>query len=91
MEAKRNHDDISFEMRLLDKPDSLIVIVKKVGARREWNYYYTEDSLNTVLLRGFVPNLSYEYYNGVSITTINFMKNNLRLVTDGIILQLRQI
>lgn len=73
--TKRNQPGESFEMRLIDKPDRITIITKEAGASREWNYYDADDSMNTRLLKGFSTTLSYNYYNGVSVTTINLRKD----------------
>lgn len=73
--SEENQPGESFEMRLIDKPDRIIVITKELGARRGWNYFDTDDSMNTRLLRGFSTTLSYGYYNGVSVTTMSLSKD----------------
>lgn len=63
-----------FEMRLTDKADELIIIVKEIGMPRDLLGFSDGKSLSSNIITALAPKAKYDYYNGVCVVSITFDK-----------------
>ena len=67
---KNANPDITFELRLSDKPDKLIVFVKEIGNPKNLNDFLNAETLSTKMISTTVPEAKYDYFNGVCVISI---------------------
>ncbi|MCQ2264480.1 MAG: hypothetical protein MJZ46_00320 [Bacteroidales bacterium] len=67
---KNANPDITFELRLSDKPDKLIVFVKEIGNLKNLNDFLNAETLSTKMISTTVPEAKYDYFNGVCVISI---------------------
>ncbi len=76
--AEKNADpDITFELRLSDKPDKLIVFVKEIGNPKNLNDFLNAETLSTKMVSTMVPEAKYDYFNGVCVLSICISKTQV--------------
>lgn len=63
-----------FEMRLTDKADELIIIVKEIGKPRDLIGFSDGQTLSSNIIAVLAPKAKYDYYNGVCVVSITFDK-----------------
>ena len=72
-EKKTSRAD-TFDIRLVDKPQQLLIILKEVGAPRDLSSFLKRESLSTQIISNLAPQAKYDYYNGVCVVAITIPK-----------------
>lgn len=60
-----------FEMRLIDRPEELIIIVKEIGGPGDLSGFWGSTTLSTKIISALAPRAKYDYYNGVCVVSIS--------------------
>lgn len=61
-----------FEFTIVEKSESLLVLLKEMRQPFRPNYYLMGDSPNLKLIRAYAEELQYRFSNGVNITSMSF-------------------